>query len=217
MKKLLNKKLIIPALLLVFVFVIVVLYRLGFRITYAPELENSWNAVSAVATWAGVIASFMAIWFAIRVPKQIAEQQNKIALFEKRYEFYKALVLCIRLSKILENIEKPVKYEQFNNHVLFLTEFNISFIVGTSYDETLSTSIQKVHEIIELLNEGSFLFEFEVEKYVDLISHDLLSLVTTEEIYISDDIIQKYIENIQIIKQDILPLIEKSLLLIEEK
>lgn len=79
MKKLLNKKLIIPALLLVFVFVIVVLYRLGFRITYVPELENSWEAISASAEWVGVISSFVAIWFAIQVPKKIAEEQNKIA------------------------------------------------------------------------------------------------------------------------------------------
>ena len=79
MKKLLNKKLIIPALLLVLVFVIVILYWLGFRITYAPELENSWEAVSAVAAWAGVVVSFVAICFAVQVPKKIAEQQNKIA------------------------------------------------------------------------------------------------------------------------------------------
>ena len=58
----------------------------GWRISYAPGLENSWDAVSAVAAWAGVFSSFIAIWFAIQVPKKIAEQQNKIALFEKRLE-----------------------------------------------------------------------------------------------------------------------------------
>ena len=67
----------------------------GWRITYAPELENSWDAVAAVAAWvsivvafAGVIASFVAVWFAIRVPEKIAYQQNKISLFEKRYKVY---------------------------------------------------------------------------------------------------------------------------------
>lgn len=74
--------------MLALVFVIVVLYCLGFRITYAPELENSWNAVSAVAACVGVLASFIAIWFAIQVPKKIAEQQNKIALLEKRVQLY---------------------------------------------------------------------------------------------------------------------------------
>lgn len=88
MKKLLNKKLIFPTLMLALVFVIVVLYCLGFRITYAPELQNSWNAVSAVAACVGVLASFIAIWFTIQVPKKIAEQQNKIALLEKRVQLY---------------------------------------------------------------------------------------------------------------------------------
>lgn len=68
-----------------------ILFLFGFRITYSPELDNNWDAVSAVAAWVGVIASFVAIRFAIRVPKQIAKSQNDIALFEKRYQLYKSL------------------------------------------------------------------------------------------------------------------------------
>lgn len=33
-----------------------VLWCMGFRITYAPELDNNWDAISAVAEWAGVAA-----------------------------------------------------------------------------------------------------------------------------------------------------------------
>jgi len=36
----------------------------------------------------GIIISAVAIFVAILIPKQIAEDQNKIALFEKRYEVY---------------------------------------------------------------------------------------------------------------------------------
>lgn len=75
--------------------VIFIMAMLGFRITYAPELENDWEAISAVASWlgafiscVGVLASFLAIWYAIQVPKTIADRQDKIALFEKRYECY---------------------------------------------------------------------------------------------------------------------------------
>ena len=32
-----------------------VLWCMGFRITYAPELDNNWVAISAVAEWAGVV------------------------------------------------------------------------------------------------------------------------------------------------------------------
>lgn len=76
-------------------------YLIGFRITYAPELENSWDAISAVAAWVGVfvsaigvIASFVAIWYAIQVPKKIADRQDKIALFEKRYECFQLFEEC---------------------------------------------------------------------------------------------------------------------------
>ena len=84
--------------------VLVVAFLLGFRITYAPELENSWDAISAIASWAevivaiiSVIASFMAVWYAIQVPQKIAERQDRIALFEKRCECYtivQSLLVC---------------------------------------------------------------------------------------------------------------------------
>lgn len=89
---------------LLFVIVFVVAGLCGFRITYASELETSWDAVSAVAAWAAVIvavlsagASVGAIWAAIRVPQKIADRQDKIALFEKRYKCYIAvqtLLVC---------------------------------------------------------------------------------------------------------------------------
>lgn len=70
---------------------IIVAFLLGLRITYAPELENSWDAISAVASWASVAASFFAVWAAIQIPKKIAKKQDAIALFEKRYELYAEL------------------------------------------------------------------------------------------------------------------------------
>lgn len=75
-----------------------ILFLFGFRITCSPEQDNNWDAVSACASWigilisaAGVIASFVAIWFAIRVPKKIADRQDKIALFEKRLACFNEL------------------------------------------------------------------------------------------------------------------------------
>ena len=37
-----------------------VLWCMGFRITYAPELDNNWDAISAVAEWAGVVVGAFA-------------------------------------------------------------------------------------------------------------------------------------------------------------
>lgn len=61
---------------------------LGFKITYAPHLENDWDAISACASWASVVVAGLAIYYAILVPKKIAEDQNRISLFEKRLDVY---------------------------------------------------------------------------------------------------------------------------------
>lgn len=87
-----------------------ILYCNGYRIVYPEQFETSWNAVSGFAAWFGVVvsavsaaASFFAIWFAVRV----ADKQNKIALFEKRYNCYlvvQNLLLCgKRLRKATYN------------------------------------------------------------------------------------------------------------------
>lgn len=87
--------------------VVLVMLMFGWRITYAPELENNWDAVSEVAAWAGILvsilsvfASFMAIRYAVRV----ADKQNKIALFEKRYICYTTIqdfLVCANQMKEL--------------------------------------------------------------------------------------------------------------------
>ena len=83
----------------------VVLYCNGYRITYPQQFETSWDAVSGFAAWIGVgvsilsaAASVAAIWFAVRV----ADKQNKIALFEKRYELYDIAISCRLFAAMLE-------------------------------------------------------------------------------------------------------------------
>ena len=59
-----------------------------------------------------VIASIIAVFVAIRVLKTIAENQNKIALFEKRYELFQFYRKCqsflyaIKRDKTIEEIAK---------------------------------------------------------------------------------------------------------------
>jgi hypothetical protein len=36
-----------------------ILYTLGFRVTYAPNLETSWNAVAAIGQWVGALIGFL--------------------------------------------------------------------------------------------------------------------------------------------------------------
>lgn len=211
MKKLLNKKLIIPALLLVLVFVIVILYWLGFRITYAPELENSWEAVSAVAAWAGVVVSFVAIWFAVQVPKKIAEQQNKIALFEKRLEFYLTLKKLESISVSMNNLKEPINNKSIQNvFVLTFTQepkLYVEYDRDGIYDKTAKYLI----EIKSILDAGPFLFSLDMKKYIIEIIQNLVELLYYSDQTGIEDKIKIYKENIENIKDDILPLVENEL------
>lgn len=102
--------LIAVVLLLIFS---LILYCNGYRIVYPEQFETSWDAVSGFAAWFGVAvsalsaaASFAAIWFAVRV----ADQQNKIALFEKRYE-------CYIIIKNVVDVSNWVKHSSSYYHV----------------------------------------------------------------------------------------------------
>ena len=67
---------------------------LGFRITYAPELENSWDAISAVAAWAGAIGTVAVLIYnhiAIELTQKSVRQAVDLQLFEKRLELYNAI------------------------------------------------------------------------------------------------------------------------------
>ncbi len=74
--------------------VALVMASFGWRITYAPDLENSWEAISAVATWAGAIGTVMVLWYnhrAIKLTQYSVQQAIGLQLYEKRLELYSAL------------------------------------------------------------------------------------------------------------------------------
>lgn len=73
-------------------FVLIVGFWLGFRITYAPELENSWNAISAVAAWVSAGGTLAAVWAAVQIPRKVAEQQNNISLIRYRLDIRQTIL-----------------------------------------------------------------------------------------------------------------------------
>lgn len=162
MKKLIRGKwfplIVEMAILVLMAGVVLTMMLFGWCFTYAPELENSWDAISAVATWAGVfvsgigvIASFMAIWFAIQVPKKIAEQQNKIALFEKRHECYTAIQNLLALKNQIEELQ-TIKEIQ--------AAFKLYFGDSEKFciDEPVSILAIKLNRQKPIIIAGSFLF-----------------------------------------------------------
>lgn len=111
-KKNLNSRFLPNWMLLIFVIVVVILAVSGWKITYAPGLENNWSAIDAIGGWASAIVSGVAIWFAACVPKRIAQEQNKISLFEKRFLSYSVFLKYTAFAETLRSVNTPGQLRQ---------------------------------------------------------------------------------------------------------
>lgn len=129
-------------------------YFLGFRITYAPELENNWDAISAVASWAGVLVSIVAvavsgiaIWFAVQIPKKIADRQDKIAAFSLRISALKTVGEMLKKFERMRFYLDLISTECLKKQVEVAID-EIKTIEKTQADliETLGTTYQFIFE-----------------------------------------------------------------------
>lgn len=73
--------------------IIALLYICGFRITYGPELEASWDAISAIGQWAGVLVGFLIPIAAVYLQSKLDKSkkdigESNIALLEE-FELFK--------------------------------------------------------------------------------------------------------------------------------
>ena len=187
-----------------------VMALLGFRLTYAPSLENSWNAVSAVATWVGVVASFIAIWFAIRVPKKIAQQENKIALFEKRYAVYAILKRCVSFSLSIKET-----HNSSDIHKIFVAIFGCHFVVKNDIDtkQEIQNELPKYAiDTKNVLDTASFLFGYDTDSYTLPIVKKLFDILYQPA---DPERIREYKAQIQKMEQELLPKIKRELSLLQ--
>lgn len=156
--------------------VLVIMYMLGFRITYNPSIETSWDAVSACASWAAVVSSIGAIYVAIQIPKVIAERQDKIALFEKRFELYNVLRKCGTFSLLIQNSTQKTEVQ-----IYFITVFGNEMLADMSKETLDRETIRLINQAQLIMEQGWFLFNFEIKNKLNAISSALLSTITVAE------------------------------------
>lgn len=169
------KKIILNIVLaLALVLLIVGLYFCGFRIVYDPTIITNWDAVSGCAAWVGVVTSVVAIWYAIQVPKKIADRQDKIALFDKRLEFYNCLIKCDVFGKAISNLEDIQEIQAY-----FFMAFGEEVICETGPD-FFNKIIIKLYTVQNTLKKGVFLFDFETEKWVQPLRNALNDIIALE-------------------------------------
>ena len=151
------------------------LYVAGFRITYNPDLITDWDAVSGCAAWAGILTSSLlsiaAIIYAIRVPKEIANRQDKIALFEKRIDCYNAvqsLIACAnQLSSVTTNKAVQTAFRLWLDLKYNITE-----------DIPFSDFVVQLNQMKPVLISGDFLFEKYDQKLLQNIINTGIDLTT---------------------------------------
>lgn len=181
---------------------------LGFRITYAPYLENNWDAIAAVASWASVAVSGMAIYYAIQVPRKIAEDQNRIALFEKRYAVYDMLNNCIGYAYMLKRFnESGEDWKKW---------FFICFSEHTTLDDVLSWEEQGIlyNTVSNTLRQVEPLFGTDISAPITELTTRLLLLIQAEHHH--DNVLKRqaeYIKQVELIEKEYLPQIKNLLIL----
>lgn len=139
-------------------------FLFGFRIKYAPELKNDWDAISGVAAWVGIVvsiasavASFMAVWYAVRV----ADKQNQIALFEKRFELYELYSDCVTFAKKLDySVQKCDVYKKFMEAFYLKETFGVPD--NKLYSMESMVIIERGFDISSKMLSAIFLFEEEI-------------------------------------------------------
>lgn len=156
-----------------------ILYCNGYRIVYPEQFETSWDAVSGFAAWAGILvsiasaaASFMAVWYAVRV----ADKQNRIALFEKKYELFEIVVNCKMLSNAIKDLKTDLEVQMAFLAALCYSSVDRDKVVDNTY-----VSVKEIG-IFQKLKQVPFLFENteELDTLTKLISL-LASLVSNNK------------------------------------
>lgn len=162
----------------------VFLYMKGYRITYAPMLENSWDAISAFASWCGAILSGGALIVAIQIPKEIANQQNKIELFEKRYSVWESLMF---LKSVVREIctDGGKTYDPKKRLDQWVATYTTNSSVGLIADEN-TDPVGVYRKLIFEVAKIGYLFPID-QNEVDLVKEFLFAFRK----YVSDVYIEK--------------------------
>ena len=204
-------------IILILFFAVIILALAGFRITYSPELENSWSAISAVAAWAGVAATVVAIIVAVQIPNRIAAYQNKVALFDKRYEFYGILFQCLVFSELISQYAEKGKLSVKAMHICFISAFT-DVLIKDGIEEALKyEKISIIMNVEAVLQKGSFLFDFDESMKDELkrMEGALSELINNQDNLAKVDV-SKYIEAANTVEKEIVPKVEEILSLSRE-
>ncbi len=134
--------------------------------------KSGWiDWVSVVISLIGVVLSFVAIIVAARVPIKIAKQQDKIGLFEKRYECYTVIQKILVISEQIKPCTTKMavvsafklwfgdkkdfaKNESYTEYVIVLKSEEVKLVAGQFLFPEYNAEM-----LSEIINEATTLIE----------------------------------------------------------
>lgn len=155
-----------------------------------------------------VVVSGIAIWFAIRV----ADKQNKIALFEKRYAVYDTLLHCITFSNGIN--DNTIDYSNLLSiQSMIIVSFGYCPVIEAKTADALEKECTKyVLDVKGKLDSAAFLFNCNADIYTRKIADELVWIIFP---LFDPDTRKKHCENyqkeVEKMKQELLPQIKKEL------
>lgn len=220
-------------ILVIFSVVAIVLFFFGFRITYDPSLDNNWEAVSAVGSWASVIVASAAVVAALVIAKtqndittmqttisleqvRIADQQNKIALFERRFEFYDMIQNFHTVGGLIGTALDPPaaislfveSFEHGNALAHKKNEKNVDYIRAHAVD--------LYDKVFNLMQQGDLLFDFDAASPLIPAVNAILTIISMDENDMGK--YQQYrsiiIESAEKIDQELIPKVKHAMKLL---
>ena len=116
----------------------------------ALNCPNWLDYIQLVASIVSIIISAMAVIMAVRVPKKIADKQDKIALFGKRFASYEVFLIYEAFAWQVEQMEGINNYKKLFVNI-FYSEENVGFHGKEALVQLKQSSITLQH--------ASFLFK----------------------------------------------------------
>ena len=151
---------------------------------------NWLDYLQVFATIISVIISAIAVIMAVRIPKKIAEKQDKIALFNKRVDSFDSLQKCLAFADLVKTINKVDEYKVAALY-FFGNEDDVQFKV-----EKIRANVIQVSVVLQQL---SFLFDDvdnnEVGDLFTSLKNFVFSLETTNNI---EELKTKFINTIDL-------------------
>ncbi len=121
----------------------------------------------------GVVVSGLAIYYAVQVPKKIADRQDKIALFDKRFVCYMTIQDFVYLASQLKKVNTA-------DEVICCYQTILNGKSGARKKITNESSLADMIKAESILISGEFLFStYDVklwENVLDELSHLMVSL-----------------------------------------